>query len=120
MGSLFSGQLNTSINAAAMIVYLAQNPEWKAKMKAEVDGVVEKYRTDSDQPALDVLSSLGLNAWESEFPVLDIVLKETIRIELVGSSYRMNDSGKALNIHGSGEIVPPNAFSVIFSSRMPR
>ncbi|KAJ2900619.1 hypothetical protein MKZ38_002318 [Zalerion maritima] len=122
MGSLFSGQLNTSINAAALLVYLAQNREWMDKIRSEVDGVVDRHRAqregegesggESDESALDVLKRLPLEAWENDFPLVDVALKETIRIELVGSSYRMNDSGRDMEIGHTGEVVPNGAFSV--------
>ncbi|KAJ2896395.1 cytochrome p450 6a1 [Zalerion maritima] len=112
IGALFAGQLNSGINAAAMIVQLAQNPEWTARLRDEVDGVIAKHRASEDESPIDVLSRLDLETWESKFPLIDMGLKETIRIEMVGTAFRKNVAERELKIAGSDEVIPPGAYSI--------
>ena len=99
-----------------MFVYLADNAEWYNKVQAEVDAAVDKHRTATDQSPLDVLSSLPLEVWESEFPMIDLCLRECIRFQLVGTAFRKNLSGKDLPIGKGGEVVPKDAFAVCVES----
>lgn len=115
LGALFAGQLNSGINAGWMFVYLATNRYWYDQVRAEVDGVVEKHRKSPDQSRLDVLSSLTIENWESDFPLIDLCLRECIRFQLVGTAFRKNISGKDVPIGKAGEVVPRDAFAVSFS-----
>lgn len=112
LGALFAGQLNSGINAAWMIAFLGKNPEWQAKVQAEVDAAVAKHRTSPNQKPLDVLKALTVEEWESEFPLIDLCLRETIRLTMVGTAFRKNICGRDVPIGNTGEIVPKDAYSV--------
>lgn len=112
MSALFAGQLNSGINAAAMMVFAAQYPEWKARLRREVDGVIAKHRAGEDEDPIDILARLDLDAWETEFPLIDVALKETIRLEIVGTSFRKNTGSEPIRIQGTDEEIPPGAFAV--------
>jgi sterol 14-demethylase len=58
------------------------------------------------------LGKLPLEAWESEFPWLDSCLRDSLRLQLHGTGFRKNKSGKDIPI-GNGEVVPPDAFLVL-------
>ncbi|TRX92724.1 hypothetical protein FHL15_006398 [Xylaria flabelliformis] len=113
IGALFAGQLNSGINAGYLQVFLTQNPEWMARLREEVDGVIAKHRTSPKQSRADVLSTLTIEEWEGEFPLIDLALRETIRFCLPGATFRKNMSGHDVPIGDSGEVVPDGAF-VIF------
>lgn len=110
MGSLFAGQLNSGINAGWLMMYLASSPEWYQKLQQEVDGVVEKHRTSPDQSPTDILATLSVDEWESEFPLVDLGLRETIRIQLIGAACRKNVSDRDVPIGKTGEVVPRGGF----------
>lgn len=95
-----------------MFVYLACNPYWYKQVRTEVDAAVEKHRKSPDQTPLDVLSSLSIENWESDFPLIDLCLRECIRFQLVGTAFRKNISGKDIPIGNGGEVVPRDAFAV--------
>ena len=51
------------------------------------------------------------DAWENDFPVTDLCLRETIRLHMVGTAFRQNTSGKDVPIGNEGkEVIPKNAY----------
>lgn len=111
LGALFAGQLNSGINAAWLLVYLSQSPEWQAKAREEVASIAAKYDPDDSKPLADRLSSLPAEAWETEFKVLELCLRDSIRIQLAGAAFRKNISGKDLNI---GDAIVPDGSCVAY------
>jgi sterol 14-demethylase len=55
---------------------------------------------------------LSLEQWESEFPLINLALRESIRLGLTGIDYRQNNGAKDIPIGKSGEVVPAGAFAV--------
>ncbi|KXJ96447.1 cytochrome P450 6A1 [Microdochium bolleyi] len=112
IAALFAGLLNSGINAGWIPVFLTQNEEWMARVRAEVDGVVAKRRKTPQQSAADVLDTLSIEDWEAEFPMADLCLRESIRFALPGASFRKNLSGRDIEIGGSGgQVIPNGAFA---------
>ncbi|TVY34155.1 Sterol 14-demethylase [Lachnellula subtilissima] len=111
VSALFAGLLNSGTNLAWVLSYLAQSPEWMARVRAEITAAAAKHSThpDPSAPLIDQLSTLILETWESSFPTIDLCLKETIRLQLLGSAFRKNISGRELSL-GNGEVIPPGAF----------
>ncbi|KAI0485527.1 cytochrome P450 6A1 [Xylaria cf. heliscus] len=112
IGALFAGQLNSGINAGYLQVFLTQNPEWMARLREEVDGVIARHRTGPTQSRADVLSALTIEEWEGEFPLIDLALRETIRFCLPGATFRKNMSGHDIPIGESGEVIPDGAYAI--------
>lgn len=110
VGALFAGLLNSGINAAYVMCYLATNEEWLAKAREEVRSTAAKYATNLNAPLLHQLDDVPLEAWESEFPVVDLCLKDSIRLNLLGAAFRKNTSGKAIPTGKGNEVIPPNSF----------
>lgn len=111
VGALFAGLLNTGINAAWILIWLTANPDWIEKAREEVRSVAAKYAQDTSKPLLEQLSEIPLEAWESEFPISDMCLKDSIRINALGTAIRKNTSGKDIPL-GDGTVIPPNTFAV--------
>lgn len=84
-----------------------------AEVRKEVENAATKYSTDKIASLSDRLANLPVEAWESEFPMLDLCLKETIRVQGQGVFQRRNVSGSDLTI--GGEVVPNGAFAVSVS-----
>ncbi len=93
-------------------MFLTQNPEWMARLREEVDGVVAKHRTSPSQSCADVLGTLTIEEWEGEFPLIDLALRETIRFCLPGATFRKNMSGHEIPIGESGEVIPDGAYVI--------
>ncbi|KAH9996992.1 cytochrome P450 6A1 [Xylariaceae sp. FL0662B] len=111
IGALYAGQLNSGVNAAWVHVFLALHPAWKARVRDEVDAAIARNRRSPSQSAADVLGSLSVEAWETEFGLVDLCLRESIRLCLPGTSFRKNLSGRDVPIGDSGEVVPAGAFA---------
>ncbi|CAK4034075.1 cytochrome P450 6A1 [Lecanosticta acicola] len=109
LGSLFAGQLNSGINAAYILCYLAKHPDWIERVREEVTDVADKYCSDQSLPLKDRLMQVPIEAWEGEFPMIDLCLKDTIRLQMAGASFRKNTSGHAIPLK-NGEVIPPGAY----------
>jgi sterol 14-demethylase len=110
LGSLFAGQLNSGVNAAWVLCYLAKDSYWLGRVLEDIRAVTAKYSKNRDLPLSAQLADVPIEAWESEFPSVDICLRESIRLSLVGTAFRKNVTGKNVPIMGTGEVIPPNAF----------
>ncbi|KAJ4361124.1 uncharacterized protein N0V89_001693 [Didymosphaeria variabile] len=110
INGLLAALLNSGINAAWVLCYLALNPQWKERVRAEVDGAILKHSTGPSQTPVDILAKLTLDEWESEFPVINMCLQESIRLQTVGTAFRKNVGDKAVKIGSTGEIVPKYGF----------
>ncbi|CCF32569.1 cytochrome P450 6A1 [Colletotrichum higginsianum] len=110
VGALFAGLLNSGINAAWVACYLACSPEWLAKAQDEVRAAAAKYARDPSAPLRYQLDDVPLEAWESEFPVIDMCLRDSIRLNLLGTAFRKNTSGRPIPTGHGNEVIPPGAF----------
>ncbi|KAF4556587.1 Cytochrome P450-like protein 49 [Elsinoe fawcettii] len=108
MGALFAGQLNSGINAAWLLTFLAANPAWKAACRAEVERVAAKYDPDTTRHLADRLASVPLEGWENDFPLADACLRDSIRLNTNGTAFRKNDSPVPVAV--GDEIIPPGWF----------
>ena len=70
--------------------------------------IAAKYNPYSDATLIEQLSNVPVEAWESEFEVLDLCLKDSIRLQLLGTGFRRNITDK--DIHIGDEVIPPGAF----------
>ncbi|KAF9546460.1 cytochrome P450 [Agrocybe pediades] len=88
---IFAGLVNTGINSCWALVFLASHPEWKDKVKAEIAALIEKHTdTTSTDPLHKRLSAIPVSAWDDEMPVLDLVIRETLRLIITGTALRRN------------------------------
>ena len=108
---MFAGQLNSGINAAWILIYLATNPEWKEKVLQQITETASKYCPDPTASLVDQLVSLPIDAWETGFPLIDLCLRDSIRLQLVGSAFRRNTSGHDVKI---GDAIIPNNYYVAY------
>jgi cytochrome P450 len=112
-GALFAGQLNTGVNAAYALCYLATSPEWLARIRAEVQEATGKYGTKAPNASLlDKLSSLSLEVGESEFPLIQLCLRDSIRLNMHGVFVRKNLSICSIPTGHGDEIIPPGSFPI--------
>ena len=101
--------------ATWMIIFLGAHHDWKCKAVAEVESLLERYtplstRKDASSTSLSLrLSSIPLEAWESEVPVLDAIIHETTRIAQPHVAMRRN-LGPELYINN--KVIPTDAYIV--------
>lgn len=109
VGALFAGQLNSGINASSTLCYLAANPKWIGEIRREIAATLEHYTPGDKSLLVDRLAKVPLEGWENDFPTVEICLRESIRLQLPGTAFRKNVSGKAIRINDK-EVIPPEAF----------
>lgn len=59
---------------------------------------------------MDQLAQLPIEAWGQEFPIIDTCLRESIRLQLLGTAFRKNISDNYIPTGKDGESIPPGAF----------
>lgn len=91
--------------------FLADSLEWQSNCRHEVDAVLLKHRKTSLQSDNEILESLSLQDWETEFPVLYSCLQETLRLTSTGTFFRKNVSGADIRIGDSADVVPNNSYA---------
>lgn len=73
--------------ASWLTLYLAANPEWKERVLTQTRSFVAKYAPLNGSLS-SRLAHLPPKVWEEEMSVLDVCLKETIRINTTGACLR--------------------------------
>lgn len=90
-----------------MTLFLHTNPTWKAKATAEVQAFVAKYATGGGLRLAEQLAQVPPEVWDEEMPVLDVCLRETIRIVQTGAFLRRNVGA---DMRFGGHKVAPGTF----------
>lgn len=114
-GTLFAAQINTSINAAAVLCYLAVNDEWRRICQDELRETCAAHVPAAHQslPLLDQLQYLPADTWDQGLPNLYLCLRESIRMQLIGTAFRRNNSGREIPLPGTAtEVLAPGQFVV--------
>jgi len=95
-----------------MITFLGAHPEWRTKAKAEIEGLLFACSVTADasspSPSLSShLSVIPLGVWESQTPVLDSIIQETLRVAQPHAAMRRN-IGKEVCI--DDKVIPTGAY----------
>ncbi|CCO31796.1 Sterol 14-demethylase [Rhizoctonia solani AG-1 IB] len=112
MGTLFAGIVNTGLMSAWIYVFLDQVPEWKNKVTEEIRSLLSKHAPldeYSDLSTGERFSKIPPQVWESEMPVLEICIRETIRLVFSLAALRRVISG---DTEIDGKKVPNGTFLV--------
>jgi len=81
MRLIFAGTINTGMNACWLLLFLAKDTTWRSKVTSEILQVISKYSTlPETSPLHQRLASIPVNAWESDMPLLDQAIRETLRL----------------------------------------
>ena len=110
VSGLLAGTINSGVNASWILVFLSLNRSWMDKVQIEVQEAINKHATTRDRnaTAVDRLASVPLDAWESEFPTIEVCLRECIRLTATGATFRRNISGQDIPV--GEEIIPKDAY----------
>jgi sterol 14-demethylase len=90
---LFSGQINSGINAALLVCYLGDTPECQEIIRKEVYGVVEGHRRSEIRKRPMFWRRSALKSGRRCFLWMIWGLKETLRMTMTGCGFRQNNSG---------------------------
>ncbi|KAH8901220.1 cytochrome P450 6A1 [Thozetella sp. PMI_491] len=110
VSGLLAGTINSGVNASWILIFLSLNPKWMTRVRAEVQAAIRSSATNKDPKAtmVEKLASVPLEAWESEFPTIEVCLRECIRLTATGATFRRNISGQDIQI--GDEVVPKDAY----------
>ncbi|KAF5389632.1 hypothetical protein D9757_004170 [Collybiopsis confluens] len=110
MGLLIAGARATGTTACWMLTFLGGHPEWRDKARAEVEGLVASQypaAASSSDSLSSQLAGISLETWEAETPVLDSIIRETLRIAQPHTAMRRNLGAE---IHIEGKLIPSGAY----------
>ena len=112
LGALFAGQLNSGINAAwGTCIHGGVNRIGWNEFREEVESVADRYSPDQSQPLKERLMQVPIEAWEGEFSIIDMCLKDSIRLQMSGAAFRKNTSGTEIRLNKAGtEVIPKGAY----------
>lgn len=102
-------QLNT-YSPSGHLIQLTTHPEWIAKIRAEVAQVAAKYAEDPTAPVHEQLLCIPLEAWETELPLMEMALKETMRLNFQTPMVRRNTTEEDIMV--GDEAIPGRALVV--------
>ncbi|KAJ7672338.1 cytochrome P450 [Mycena polygramma] len=93
-GSIFAAEQGSispeQFTACWSLVYLGMDPIWKAKAIAEIQTLVTEHSSGNALNPLHIrLSTIPVSAWE-DMPVLEAVIRETLRLTITSVSLRRN------------------------------
>jgi cytochrome P450 len=97
------------LSASWLAIYLGCHPKWRNEARAEVKKLIASYSPETvseRNPSSTVLSSIPLSAWENETPVLDMLVREAVRLSQAFVSFRRN-VGPEMYI--DGKVIPTGA-----------
>ncbi|KIM88310.1 hypothetical protein PILCRDRAFT_253602 [Piloderma croceum F 1598] len=105
---IFAGVVNTGMICCWTLLYLSANKEWKGKAMAEVKSLLAAHTTmTSSEPMHQRLSRIPFSAWEDEMPVVESIIRETLRLVKNDTALRRN---LADNLQVSGKTIDKGAF----------
>ncbi|EGN97688.1 hypothetical protein SERLA73DRAFT_75348 [Serpula lacrymans var. lacrymans S7.3] len=99
MQAIFTGTITTGILVCWILIYLHTYPEWDAKIRQELEALLNEYSPDATLPMYARFSQVPVEAWEGSTPVLEAVITETNRMVISGSNMRRN-MGEDIEVNG--------------------
>ncbi|KAF9261709.1 cytochrome P450 [Marasmius fiardii PR-910] len=112
MGLLIAGARATGTTACWITTFLGGHPDWRAKAKAEVESLLESASLPIGGDASGIssrLATIPLEVWEGQTPVLDSIIRETLRVAQPHTAMRRN-LGPEMYI--DGVLIPQDAYVV--------
>jgi len=123
LGLLVAGARSTGTTATWLVTFLGGQPQWKSRAAAEAAQLLQIYPSHTGEnvevpaataAAPSTLSSLSerlacvpLEAWEGSTPVMDALLRETLRLAQPHAAMRMN-TGPEIQLGGKN--IPTGTF----------
>lgn len=108
------------LSASWLFTFLGGHQDWRSKAAAEVKSLLGRYSNHTEdhllaEPKQDVnslssrLGRIPLEAWESETPVLDAIIRETTRVAQPHTAMRRN---LGPDMHIDGRLIPSGAYVI--------
>jgi sterol 14-demethylase len=106
---------SAAFSATWMLIFLAGHQNWRSRAIAEVESLLDRHSPlskceEASSTSLSLrLSSIPLEAWENETPILDAIIRETTRLAQPHVAMRRN-LGPELYING--KVIPTGAYVI--------
>jgi cytochrome P450 len=100
------------IAASWLITFLGGHPDWCAKATAEVQALIASHPPGTVAAATSAsahLATIPLEVWETETPVLDSIIRETLRVAQSHAAVRLNLGPE---VYIDGKVIPTGAYVV--------
>ncbi|KAH8892906.1 cytochrome P450 [Thozetella sp. PMI_491] len=110
--TFFATHLNLGIMTSWTLCYIAADRYWYNQVQHEVDTALAKFRTSKDQAPAAILAGLTAEQWELEFPLIDLCLKDCLRIQNRSCAFRKNVGWSDVKIGKSGEFIPRDVYAL--------
>lgn len=115
MGLFIAGARATGTTASWLIMFLGCHPEWKAKAAQEIQNLLASHPLPTQlhpnqnyKPSLSThLSMISVPAWESQTPILDGFIRETLRLAQPHIAMRRNVGP---DVYIGDKVVPTGAY----------
>ncbi|KAF7344522.1 Lanosterol 14-alpha demethylase [Mycena sanguinolenta] len=109
MGLLIAGARATGTTASWMITFLGGHADFRQKAKTEVESLLGIY-SDATTPSLSSrLAEIPLEVWESQAPVLDAIIRETLRLGQPHAAMRRNLGPE---VYINDKLIPSGAYII--------
>ncbi|KAF9522478.1 cytochrome P450 [Crepidotus variabilis] len=106
----FLGLINTGCTCCTLL-YLSFHTEWKQKVAADVNAIIEKHtNTSSPEPLYKRFAAVPISAWDEEMPALELVLRETLRLIPSPTALRRNFQE---NLEINGKCIPKEPYDYL-------
>ncbi|KAJ5756942.1 uncharacterized protein N7511_007124 [Penicillium nucicola] len=90
LGLSLAGARAMGTTVTWLIMYLASDPHWSAAIQNEIETLISAHAVSPSQTLTETLSSIPLQAWETQLPMLDLCIRETLRIAQPYTAVRKN------------------------------
>lgn len=94
-------------SAEASQVFLSFHTDWRDRVRAEIDAFKEEYSPTSAGRIGTNISDVPLHVWQSNLPVLDLCISETVRLVATGVFVRRN---VGLDMEVDGRVIRAGEF----------
>ncbi|KAJ7741414.1 cytochrome P450 [Mycena maculata] len=110
MGLLIAGARATGTTASWIITFLGGHQTWRQKAKAEAEALLAAQSDPTSSTSISArLAEIPLETWESQTPVLDAIIRETLRVAQPHTAMRRN-LGPEMYIND--KLIPSGAYVV--------
>ncbi|KAJ7634750.1 cytochrome P450 [Roridomyces roridus] len=109
MGLIVAGARATGTTASWLITFLGGHVDWQLKAKLEMENLLAEH-SDSTSASLSCrLAEIPLEAWESSTPIMDSLLRETLRVAQPHTAMRRN---LGPDVYINDKLIPSGAYVV--------
>ncbi|KAK7044593.1 cytochrome P450 [Favolaschia claudopus] len=109
MGLLIAGARATGTTASWIITYLGGYAEWRHKAQTEVEALLSAHSDATTSSISSRLAEIPLEIWESQTPVLDSIIRETLRVAQPHTAMRRNLGPE---VYINEKLIPSGAYVV--------